>query len=205
MSWKASRSASGVCATSRSTSPPPSARRARWPPLRSAGVRSATSIRNGICSRANQARIRWSHDRAEVVDVGDERVARSPRRAARRACPSSAATGRGRRGRAAPTRAPGRRASRTGARSSARSLGTLLWTKSAGTPSTRSSRTGASAASEALARREAVHEHERQPRARARAQVEDLAHDDVQERQPVLDLEQRLRRRSCPCSSRARR
>ena len=36
------------------------ARRARWPPLRSASVRSATSMTNGISSRANQARMRGS-------------------------------------------------------------------------------------------------------------------------------------------------
>ena len=43
-----------------------------------------------------------------------------------------------------------------------------------------------------VARGERVHEHERDPRAAGRAQREDLPDDDVEERQPVLDLEQRL-------------
>jgi hypothetical protein len=40
---------------------------------------------------------------------------------------------------------------------------------------------------------EAVHEHERQPGAGAPAEPEDLARDDVEEREAVLDLEQGLR------------
>ncbi len=59
MSWKASSSSSRTCALSRSTSPPP-ARRAMWPPLRSASARLSTSIANGSRSRATQARMRGS-------------------------------------------------------------------------------------------------------------------------------------------------
>ena len=40
--------------------PPSPRRRATWPPLRSASVRSVTSITNGSSSRATQARMRGS-------------------------------------------------------------------------------------------------------------------------------------------------
>jgi hypothetical protein len=43
-----------------------------------------------------------------------------------------------------------------------------------------------------VARREAVHQEQRQPRVVALAQVEHLAHDHVEEGEPVLDLDQRL-------------
>ena len=60
MSPKRSRSSSGVCAVSRSTSRPVSFSTAGWPPLRSAGVFSHTSITNGSPSAANQVSTRGS-------------------------------------------------------------------------------------------------------------------------------------------------
>ena len=51
-----------------------------------------------------------------------------------------------------------------------------------------------------LAGVEAVHQHERQPRAVTASQVEHLAHDDVEEGVAVLGLDQRLR----PCHAHAR-
>ena len=59
-SASASLSASSVCADSRSTMRPSSLRRAKWPPLRSEGVRLTASIANGAPLAANQPATRAS-------------------------------------------------------------------------------------------------------------------------------------------------
>ena len=97
---------------------------------------------------------------------------------------------------------PGRRpleprvcpATRPACRSSATIFGSLDCTKSAGT-SDASPSMPRQRRERVVLRREGVHEHERQPHAEAPARVEHLARDDVEERQPVLDLQQRLRLR----------
>ena len=124
----------GVWADSRSTSCPSARRRAMWPPLRSASVPSHDLHQErDLLARdvRGDARI---DGRAEVVGVGDHRVAKAAARAARRAAPSAAARRRRRRGRAGTTPAPGRRASRPARASSASSLGIMLCRKSSGEP-----------------------------------------------------------------------
>ena len=59
-SASASLSFSAVCAVSRSTMRPSALRRAKWPPLRSEGVRRTASIANGAPDSANQPATRAS-------------------------------------------------------------------------------------------------------------------------------------------------
>ena len=81
-------------------------RRAMWPPLRSASVPWTTSIRNGISSAGHVGGDPRRRAGAEVVGVGDHRVAEARARAARPACPSAAARRRRRRARAGSIPAP---------------------------------------------------------------------------------------------------
>ena len=168
--------------------------------MRSDAVRSAASIRKGRPSRANQARMRGVEHGAEVVRVRHERVLVAALEHGARASPSRERRCRGRRGRAAPTRASGRRASSTGSRSSAQQLRHLALHEverevappvrdSARAP--RASRRAWRSCSSARAAR-ARRERSRRP--------QHLAGDDVEERQAVLDLEQRLGLASSPCS-----
>ena len=100
------RPSSGVWAISRSTSPPSARRRARCPPLRSAAVRSATSIRNGTPLGGEPREDPRVEHRAEVVGVRDEGVAVAALEQRVEHARGHRARCRGRRGRAAPT--PGR-------------------------------------------------------------------------------------------------
>ena len=168
------------------------ARRARWPPLRSDGVRSATSIANGAPLAANQREDPRVEHRAEVVGVGDEGVAVAGVEQRLEHARGHAARCRGRRGRAAPTPGPGRRATPPGVRSSARSLGSLFCRKSSGRPDRRGRRSApARPASRSRVRKLFMSTSGSRAPLRSRRSSTWRAMRS-RKRQPVLDLQQRL-------------
>ena len=181
--------------------------RAKWPPLRSDGVRRTASIANGAPDCGEPA--------GDPRRRGPRRGCRSWRRtpavagvdAAGRAGRCRAARCRGRRARAGTTRGPGRPASVTGVRSSARSLGSLFCRKSSGSPSTAQVVVAGRAPPSVSSRgAEAVHEDQRQPRAvLARAGASTCRAMMSRKRQPVAHARAATWPGPCPSRCRARR
>ena len=197
MSWKASTSSSGVCAISRSTSPP-SGRRRQVAAL-AVGLRAVGDLHQErqLLAREPGQDPRLEHG-AEVVRVRHERVAVAALEQRRRACPSRRAPGRGRRARAAPTRASGSSGQLTGVEVVGAQLRDLvlhevqrhvgLEVRVALERGQRVARAWRSCSSARAAR----------ARRSARAASSTWRDDDVEEGQPVLDLQQRLGAPSCP-------
>ena len=164
-----------------------------WPPLRSAAVRSVTSAAYGQPVAREPGEDPRVERRAQVVRVGDERVAvaaleqraEHPRRQQRRVDVAVA--------RRAPLQ---RRVVRPLGRVEPldEQLG-LLVLDEVERHVGGEVRVALEQRERVVARAERVHQHEREPRAVLRAQREHLAGDDVEEGQAVLDLEQRLRLR----------
>ena len=196
MSWNASRSASGVWAVSRSTSPPSAVRPREVAALavgRACGRRPPAT--NGQPLGRDPGEDPRVEHRPEVVGVRHERVAVAALEQRREHARGDAAPGRCRRARAGTTRAPGPPATPPAPARRRASFGSLFWTKSSGhvgrqpvvaaraaRASRRASRTSSSARA-AAARRLA---------SRSASTWRAIT---SRNGQPVLDLEQRLRPR----------
>ena len=190
-SVNASRSSSGVWAVSRSTSPPSALRRPRCPPFLSAAVRSVSSATYGQLLAGDPGQDPRIERRAQVVGVRHEGVAVAALEQRRQHA-------RGEQRRvdvAVPRRAPlQRRIGRPldGHQPVDQQLG-LLVLDEVERDVGRQRLVALEHGERLVARVEGVHQHEREPRPAALAQREHLADDHVEEREPLLDLEQRLR------------